>query len=261
MPSSVSFTYSLIENSTPDSALQRRYTGQNSENLRLHPPSPLRLGYEMAGISVPIPVTPRAPRSGLLPPPSQHASRVGTPFDSLASPIPRFNTTNPYATLADELPGHIGSHININDPLFDPIQVAIRTGEADNQAILTLCLLLMQENKQTHTALSAMNAKLDAISAVQAVHTANLTTFAQVNAANPPAIPSATRPANPRQKTPAGPSACQLYSAAAKNPAPPGPPAPPPTKKAKRKASETRPPPIDYSSMNVQQLFFSMIER
>ena len=134
MASSVSFTYSLIENSTPDSALQRRYTGQNSENLRLHPPSPLRLGYEMAGIPVPIPVTPRAPRSGLLPPPSQHASRVGTPFNNLASPIPRqFNSNNPYATLADELLKNVGGHINITDPLFVPIQLAIRTGKADNQ--------------------------------------------------------------------------------------------------------------------------------
>src|SRR5712691_3446040 len=132
----------------------------------------------MAGIPAPFPVTPRAPRSGLLPPPSQHASRVGAPFDNLDSPVPRFNITNPYATLADELPGHIGSHININDPLFDPIQTAIRADEADNQAILTLCLLLMQENKQTHTALGALNEKLDNIAAVQAVHTANLTTFA-----------------------------------------------------------------------------------
>src|SRR6266550_6937585 len=138
MASSVSFTYSLIENSTPDSALQRRYTGQNSENLRPQPPSPLRLEFEMAGIPAPFPVTPRAPRSGLLPPPSQHASRVGTPFDNLDLPVPRFNTTNPYATLADELSDHIGSHINNNDSLFDPIQLAICTGDADNQAILTL---------------------------------------------------------------------------------------------------------------------------
>src|SRR5258706_12563903 len=127
MASSVSFTYSLIKNSTPDSALQRRYIGQNSENVGLQLPSPLRLGYEMAGIPIPIPVTPRAPRSGLLPPPSQHACRVGTPFDNLASPVPHFITTNPYSTLVDELSGHIGSHNTNNDPIFDPIQVAIRT--------------------------------------------------------------------------------------------------------------------------------------
>src|SRR6266566_3072335 len=168
MASSVSFTYSLIENSTPDSALQRRYTGQNSENFRLHPPSPHRLGYDMAGIPVPIPVTPRAPRSGLLPPPSQHASKVGTPFDNLDSPVPRFNTTNPYATLADEVSNHIGSHINNNDPLFNPIQVAIRTGEADNQAILTLCLLLTNENKTTQTMLREIDLRLESVAAVQA---------------------------------------------------------------------------------------------
>src|SRR5260221_8754477 len=105
-------------------------------------------------------------------------------------------------------------------------------------------LLLMEENKTTHTMIRELNTRLETVSAVQAVHTANLTTFAQVNAANPPAIPSATRPANPRQKTPAGPSARQLYSAAAKNPAPPGPPAPPPptTRPTKNSHTHTCPP-------------------
>src|SRR5260221_10061050 len=107
-------------------------------------------------------------------------------------------------------------------------------------------LLLMEENKTTHTMIRELNTRLETVAAVQAVHTANLTTFAQVNAANPPAIPSATRPSNPRQqKAQAGPSARQLYSAAAKTPAPPGPSGPTVPKKAKRKGSDTRPPPID----------------
>src|SRR6266566_9845111 len=120
----------------------------------------------MAGIPASFPVTPGGQSCGLLPPPSKHASRVGMPFDNLASPVPRFNTTNPYATLADELSGHIGSHINNNDPLFDPIQVAIRTGEADNQAILTLCLLLMNENITTQTILREIGSRLESVAAV-----------------------------------------------------------------------------------------------
>src|SRR6266566_5537753 len=136
------------------------------------------------------------------------------------------------------------------------VQVAIRTGEADNQAILTLCLLLMNENKTTQSMLREIGARLENISAVQAVHTANLTTFAQVNASNPPAIPSSSRPKNGQQKQPS-PPARNLYSAAVKSIAPSGPAAPPPTKKAKRMVSDTRPPPIDCSSMNEQELFFA----
>src|SRR6266568_3265056 len=36
---------------------------------------------------------------------------------------------------------------------------------------------------------------------------------------------------------------------------------PPLQKKAKRKASDTRPPHINYSAMNEQELFFAMMER
>src|SRR6266566_239656 len=248
MASSVSLTYSLIENSTPSFALQRRYTNQNFPNLRPHFSPPLRLGSEMAeNIIAPIPVTPGGRRTGsLFPPP--HMSRAGSPGDRSHQSSPALSgferRNNPFASLADSLVDLIGAHVNVTDPLYEPLQQALRLGESDSQAILTLCLLLMKENVQTHEMLRALNTKMESISAVQAVHSANLTTFVQANVANPPAIPSATRPANSRQsKAPAGPSARQLYSAAAKSQPPPGPPLPPPTKKAKR----TRPPPIDYA--------------
>src|SRR6266550_2848535 len=236
MHPSVSLTHSLIENSTPSFALQRRYTNQNFSNLRLHSPQPSRLGSEMAeNIISPIPVTPRGGRTGLLFPPPP-LSRTGTPGARSHQSSPALSgferRNNPFASLADSLVDHIGAHVNVTDPLYEPLQQALRLGESDSQAILTLCLLLMKENVQTHEMLRALNTKMDAISAVQAVHTANLTTFVQTNAANPPAISSASRPSNSRQnKTPAGPTARQLYSAAAKTPALPGPSLPSPTKK------------------------------
>src|SRR5258706_6780111 len=160
--SSVSFTYSLIENSTPSFALQRRYTNQNFPNLRLHFSQPSRLGSEMAeNIISPIPVTPGGRRTGsLFPPP--HMSRAGTPGDrsQLSSPShSAFTRTNPYAPLADTLVDHIGSHVNVTDPLYEPFQQALRLGESDSQAILTLSLLLMKENTQTHEMLRVLNGK------------------------------------------------------------------------------------------------------
>src|SRR5258706_2506255 len=237
MASSVSLTYSLIENSTPSFALQRHYTNQNFSNFRLHSPQPSRLGSEMAeNIIAPIPVTPGGRRTGLLFPPPP-LSRSGTPGACSHQSSPALSgferRNNPFASLADSLVDHIGAHVNVTDPLYEPLQQALRLGESDSQAILTLCLLLMKENVQTHEMLRALNTKLDSISAVQAVHSANLTTFVQANAANPPAIPSATRPTNSRQnKTPAGPTARQLYLAAAETPASSGPLLPPATKKA-----------------------------
>jgi hypothetical protein len=52
-----------------------------------------------------------------------------------------------------------------------------------------------------------------------------------------------------------------MYSAIAKTPAPPGPPAPPPAKKAKRKASDSRPPPIDYANLSHNDLILALQER
>src|SRR6266566_3308436 len=137
MASSVSLTYSLIENSTPSFALQRRYTNQNFPNLRPHFSPPLRLGSEMAeNIISPIPVTPGGRRTGsLFPPP--HMSRAGTPGDSSQQPSPSlsaFERINPYANLVNNLVDHIGSHVNVTDPLYELLQQAIRLGESDSQA-------------------------------------------------------------------------------------------------------------------------------
>src|SRR6266566_4466328 len=100
MASSVSLTYSLIENSTPSFALQRRYTNQNFIYLRLHFSPSLRLGSEMAENPIaPIPVPPGGHSSGLLFPPPP-LSRTGTPgarsHQSSSSPC-GFERNNPFA--------------------------------------------------------------------------------------------------------------------------------------------------------------------
>jgi hypothetical protein len=211
---------------------------------------------------VPFPMTPHG-RARLLAPLSQHSSRTGSPVSRVPTPLVTsipFNTVNPFDHLADNLADHIGNHIQPSDPLFDPIQASLAAGKPDCQSILALCLLLMQDNRETHSTLNTMSAKLDAIAATQAVHSATLNTVTQISASRPSPLPS--RPS--QGKAPSAPPARQLYSAAAKAPPPPaGPAGPPPAKKNKRKAtgSPPRPPPVDYLSMSQSQLSLAMLER
>ena len=192
----------------------------------------------MSDIQQPAPQTPVRVRSSLLfPPPSLTGSRAASPhLNPVNSPSPLgFRDINPYAALADKLVDHIGNHMNTSDALFDPIQQALRTGGYENQATLTLCLLLMEENRQTHTMLNTLAAKVDAISSVQAVHSASLNKAALVSATSRPF----STPIEIIQ-----PPARQSYSAVAAGP-------PPPSKKLKRKAGpHNKPPPIDYLAMS-----------
>jgi hypothetical protein len=116
----------------------------------------------------------------------------------------------------------------------------------------------MQENKQTHQILHRMEERLDSFSAVQAIHTASLNTMTQVNAAAPRSI---TNNAGHKNTAPPPAPPHQLYSSVAKTSTPPGPADPPPANKAKRKASDGKPAPIDYASMLHQDLLFALQDR
>jgi hypothetical protein len=183
-------------------------------------------------ILAPFPQTPAGRR--LFAPTSVHSSRSATPYpgqDPPESPIRR-NVALSYNDVADQLADHICKHVGADSELFNAIDDFRRYGKNESQAIMTLCVLPIQENKVTHTALQALNGKMDAIMATLAVHSATLNTVTQISASRPPPVPS--KPAGQtgsRTKAPP-PPARQLYSAGIKVPAPPaGPAGPPPTKK------------------------------
>jgi hypothetical protein len=140
-------------------------------------------------ILAPFPHTPAGRR--LFAPTSFHCSRSATPYpgpDPPKSPIRR-NVALPYNAVADQLTDHICKHIGADSELFNAIDDSLRYGKNESQAIMTLCVLLIQENKETHTTLHALNGKMDAIMATQAVHSAMLNTVTQIPASRPPPVP------------------------------------------------------------------------
>jgi len=98
----------------------------------------------------------------------------------------------------------VGAHVNSDNPFYFAIQRVLTAGNLDGQVLATLCLLLIQENKQTHQTLHQIEQRLDSLSSVQGVQTASLNTMTQVypaaprpsahtsgfrNTAQPPALP------------------------------------------------------------------------
>jgi len=161
---------------------------------------------------------------------------IGAPppdLEPISYPIPA--SGNIFLHFAGSVTDTLGGHINADNPITHLIQKTVMEGNLDGQVLTTICLLLLQDNLQTHQALNKIKDKLRAISSVQEVHTTNMYTMCQVaSAAHRPTPGNNSGPKGPSKNTMLSALPRLRYSAVVRAPTPPGLPAPLFRKKLKK---------------------------
>jgi hypothetical protein len=158
-------------------------------------------------------------------------SPVGYPYASSRTPYPLsgpsfYQDKNPYSILAHKLADHLGEHLGPSNSHFETIQNSVDSGQSDNQATLTLCLLLIVVYKKTHAMINKLASKIDSMAATQIANSANLNMVAQIASSHASAFHSTPPPLRVMNKAettplvpPPPPLARQHYSAAIRVPA------------------------------------------